>query len=167
MCQTDSDSQGSRPRQRSASTDHQPLHSATEWFLSEGYFLRYFGSLCSAQPNSHFFWTTRGKQSAEPSAPPRPPSGKKSSTGKKIKKKVKAMKEIMGEITNLMELMIRFSKDRHSQEVSDQRDLAKTKQLLQMTHQDILDLEEETYLSDEKDAEDVARDEEEEEDEED
>ncbi|MED6219305.1 hypothetical protein PIB30_034648 [Stylosanthes scabra] len=109
----------------------------------------------------------RDKQSAKPFTPPRPPSGPKSSTGKKIKKIMKAMKEIMGEITNLVELIIRFSKDRHSQEVSDQRDLAKTKKLLQMTHQDILELEVETYLSDEEDAEYVAGDEEEEEDEED
>ncbi|MED6157544.1 hypothetical protein PIB30_024092 [Stylosanthes scabra] len=79
---------------------------------------------------------TRGKQSAEPSAPPRHPSGRKSSTGKKIKKIVKAMKEMIGEITNLVELMIRLFRDRRSQE-------------------------EDTYLSDEEDAEDVARDEEE------
>ncbi|MED6215712.1 hypothetical protein PIB30_000718 [Stylosanthes scabra] len=104
---------------------------------------------------------TRGKRTAEPSTSPRPHSSRKSSTAKKIKNIVKAMKEMIEEITNLVELVIRFSKDRDSQEVSDQRDLAKTKLLLQMTHQDILALEEETYLSEEEeDTEDVERDEE-------
>ncbi|MED6176247.1 hypothetical protein PIB30_086279 [Stylosanthes scabra] len=54
---------------------------------------------------------TRGKQHIEPFVPLRPHSGRKSSTRKKIKKIIKAMKEMMGEITNLVELMIQFSKD--------------------------------------------------------
>ncbi|MED6184011.1 hypothetical protein PIB30_043195 [Stylosanthes scabra] len=110
---------------------------------------------------------TRGKNHAETSDPPRPPFGRRSSTSRKIEKIVKAMKEMMREITTLVELMIRFSKDRLSQETSDQKDLAETKQLLQMTNQDLLELEEETYMSDTEDAEETARDEEEEDEEED
>ncbi|MED6171445.1 hypothetical protein PIB30_040825 [Stylosanthes scabra] len=73
---------------------------------------------------------SRGKNHAETSDPPRPPSGRRSSTGRKIKKIVKAMKDMMRKITTLVDLMIRFSKDCFSQETSDQKDLAKTKQLL-------------------------------------
>ncbi|MED6128254.1 hypothetical protein PIB30_095877, partial [Stylosanthes scabra] len=114
-----------------------------------------------------FECATRGKNHAGTSDLPRPPSGQRSSIGRKIKKIVKVMKEMMRGITTLVELMIRFSKDRLSQETGDQKDLVKTKQLLQMMNQDLLELEEETYMLDTEDAEETARDEEEEDEEED
>ncbi|MED6219304.1 hypothetical protein PIB30_034647 [Stylosanthes scabra] len=172
MCQSDSKSQGSSPvnAQLYRIINHYILPQSG--FYQRVTFLVSFDQENFQEVNSYLKGggaakkqATRGKQLVKPSAPPRPPSGRKSSTGKKIKKIVKSMKEMMREITNLVELMIQFSKDCHSQEVSNKRDLAKTKHLLRMTYQDIL--EEETHLSDEEDAKDVARDEQEEEDEED
>ncbi|MED6215794.1 hypothetical protein PIB30_001412 [Stylosanthes scabra] len=65
----------------------------------------------------------RGKSHAEPSSPLCPSTGGRTSNGKKIKKLVKIVKELMGEVANLVDLLIRFSNDHHNQKQSDQCDL--------------------------------------------
>ncbi|MED6123588.1 hypothetical protein PIB30_050502 [Stylosanthes scabra] len=96
------------------------------------------------------------------STAPRSSKGPTLSNSKKIKKVVKIVKELMSEVTGLVNMLITFSKNRHSQEGSDQRDLTKTKKLLEMTRQDLQWLEEEVYHF-EKEDEGEAEDNEEEE----
>ncbi|MED6210203.1 hypothetical protein PIB30_061955 [Stylosanthes scabra] len=90
---------------------------------------------------------TKGRNTKEqPSfAAPHSSKGPSFSTNKKIKKLVKIVKELMGEVTGLVNMLMTFSKNRHTQEASDQRDLTKTKKLMEMAAEDIQDLEEDIY----------------------
>ncbi|MED6123589.1 hypothetical protein PIB30_050503 [Stylosanthes scabra] len=106
--------------------------------------------------------TDRSTKEQSNSTAPRSSKGPKLSNSKKIKKLVKIVKELIGEVTRLVNMLITFSKNRHSQEGSDQRNLTKTKKLLEMIGQDLQELEEEVYHSKEEDEKEVVYNEEEE-----
>ncbi|MED6187539.1 hypothetical protein PIB30_077417 [Stylosanthes scabra] len=93
------------------------------------------------------------------SAAPHSYKGLKLSNSKKI---IKIVKELMGEVSDLVNMLITFSKNRHSQEESDQRDLNKTKKFLEMTGQDFQELDKEVYHSENEDEGEVEDNEEEE-----
>ncbi|MED6185868.1 hypothetical protein PIB30_061157, partial [Stylosanthes scabra] len=81
------------------------------------------------------------------SATPCSSKGPKMSTNKKIKKLVKIVKELMGEVSGLVNMMMSFSKNRQNQEASDHH---------------LQELEEDIYNSEVDDEEEVDDKEEEE-----
>ncbi|MED6211835.1 hypothetical protein PIB30_077392, partial [Stylosanthes scabra] len=107
---------------------------------------------------------TKGRSTKEQtsSAASRSSQGPETSTNKKIKKLVKIVKELMDEVSGLVNMMMSFSKNRQNQEASHHCDLTNIKKLMEMTAHDLQELEKDIYNSEVDDEEEADHKEEEE-----